>query len=379
MTYQVAMRQRYVPSGAALLLLAAAAAGAETLSVDQIIERNTEARGGYERIKAIRTLVHSEGLYQEGDYTGSGDAFMAFARPYYRVVGNPERPGVYMEGYDGAAWEWLGDPGIVVRTVGAAAGATRRGADFEGPLVDYAAKGSTVVLGEPAEIGGRPAYRLIVTYRDGFVREFFVDRESFLITAERRSAPIHAFGDPVTSETRIGDYREVGGVLFAHSFVATEITTGAVLHRMQWGKIEANRDLPASWFSPPVFERTLLQRFLEQLYGERTDVQAVLWSYHEFRRAHPEIDTREGVEVIGYQMLKMGEVEQAIALLEANARDHPDSSSSAFGLGRAYDTAGDRSRARAEYQRALRLDPENRRAESALAALLAAVTPAADG
>jgi hypothetical protein len=356
-----------------LALLAAPAAGQESLSVDEVLARHAAARGGYERIKAIETVVYSRGLYQEGDYTGSGDAMMAVSRPYHRVVGNPEDRGAfmggYMEGYDGAAWEWFGDPGIVVRTVGAAAGAMRRGADVEGPLIDHREKGSTIELGEPADIGGRPAHRLIVTLRDGFRREYFVDQETFLVTAERRVAPFHAFGDPITSETRIGDYRPVGGVLFAHSYVQTEIATGNEMNRMQWGKIEIDRELPMWWFSPPRFERTEFQSLLEKLFGERADEQAVMWSYHDFRRAHPDFDTRAGIELVGYQILKMGDVESAVALLEANAEAYPSSSTSAFGLGRAYDTAGDGARARAEYERALRLDPENGRARKALEAL----------
>jgi hypothetical protein len=345
----------------------------ETLSVDEILARHAAARGGYERIKALETVVYSNGLYQEGDYKGSGNAMMSVSRPYHRVVGNPEDRGAlmggYMEGYDGAAWEWFSEPGIVVRTVGAAAGAMRRGADVEGPLIDYREKGSAIELGEPADIGGRPAYRLIVTLRDGFQRQYFVDQETFLVTAERRAAPFHAFGDAITSETRIGDYRPIGGVLFAHSFVQTEIATGEEMSRMQWGKIEVDRELPMWWFSPPRFERTEYQSFLERLFGERADKQAVMWSYRDYRRAYPNFDTRAGIELIGYQILKMGDVEAAVALLEANAEDHPGSSTSAFGLGRAYDTAGDQARARTEFERALRLDPENKRARAALAAL----------
>ncbi|MDX1504033.1 MAG: tetratricopeptide repeat protein, partial [Thermoanaerobaculia bacterium] len=267
------------------------------------------------------------------------------------------------------AWEWSADPGVVVRTVGAAAGATRRGADFEGPLVDWRAKGSHVRLGEPETIGGRPAHRLTLTHADGFVRELFVDVESCLEIAERRTAPIHAFGAPVTSETRIGDHRPVAGVLFAHSYLQTEIATGETLSRMQWGRIEANRELPPAWFSPPEFERTPLQRFLELLYAQRTDVAALLASYRDFRRSDPRSDPRPGVEWIGYQLLKMGEAEEAIALLALNADDHPGSASAAFSLGRAFETAGQDARARLEYLRALELDPDERRAAAALAAL----------
>jgi Tetratricopeptide repeat len=354
---------------AATALVAAASldsATAQQLGVDEIVERYVAARGGLDRIRAIRTLVYSGGVYREADYESPGDAFMAFARPYFRVVGNPESPGAYMEGYDGAAWEWYADPGVVVRTVGAAAGATRRGADFEGMLVDYRRKGTTVELGESADIDGRPAYRLLVALRDGYTRVLFVDAESFLVVAERSSAPVHAFGEAVTSEARIQDYRPVVGVLFAHHYVETEIATGRTLNEMQWGKIEANRDLARAWFSPPVFERDDLQSFVENLYAERTDEAALVWSYAEFRAAHPSVDTAKGVEFVGYQILKMGETDAAVALLEANARDHPDSASAAFGLGRALKSRGDLDGARTELERAVRLDPDHRRAAESL-------------
>lgn len=349
-----------------LLLLVPHAHAAEAPGVDEVVRRHIEARGGYDRIKALDSVVFSDGFYSEPGYTGSGDAFMAVARPFFKVVGNPEKPGGYMEGYDGAAWEWFRDPGIVIRTVGAASGATRRSADVEGPLVDYREKGSTLVLGEPATIGDSATYRLTLTTRDGFARDYFIDRETFLIVAERRSALFHAFGEPITSETRIYDYRPVAGVLFAHHFAETVIGSGAALTEMRWGRIQAHHDLAESWFSPPDFERTRFQAFLEHLYVERTDTQAVMWTYHDFRRLFPEVDTRAGVELIGYQMLKMGSPEQAISLLEANARDHADSATSHFGLGRALASADRSTEARVALKRALALDPDHQRAAAVL-------------
>jgi Tetratricopeptide repeat len=354
------------------LLIAAApacAAAAASRSIDELVQCHLDALGGLDRIHAIRTLVYSQGTYHEGDYTGSGNAFMAFQRPYLRAVGDPEGGGTFREGYDGASWEWYGDPGVVLRTVGAAAGAIRRGAQFDGPLVDSTAKGIGLRLGETIEIADRPAVRVTATYPDGFSTDLFLDRESCLIVARRQTAPIHAFGAEVTSESRWQDYRPVGGVLFAHRYVETEIATGRELSSMQWGKIEANGDLPAAWFSAPEFERTPLQRFVEQLYYERTDSAAVMWTYREFRRFHPEVDTGSAVEFAGYQILKMGDVSTAIELLEQHAADHPNRADAAFGLGRAYDTAGETAQARAEYERALRLAPEHERAKRALARL----------
>ena len=320
---------------ATALLIAFAARGQE-LSADQIIARHIDARGGYEKIKAIQTLVYSNGTYRERDFTGSGKAFMAFKRPWYRVVGNPEdRTVSIMEGYDGSSWEYYADPGVALRTVGNASSATRRGAYLDGPLVDYREKGSTVVRAEDETIDGKPAYHLVVTYADGFISELMIDKQSFLIVAGRYHAPFHAYGEKVKTETRPSDYRRVAGVLFSFAEREVDIATGTMLTEMQWGKIEANRELPPYWFSPPAFARSRVQTLIDHLYLARTDPKAVMWSYEQFRRTYPDADTRAAVEFIGYQFLKMGSVDSAVALLTANLRDHPDAASAKKSLDRA--------------------------------------------
>ena len=124
--------------------------------------------------------------------------------------------------------------------------------------------------------------------------------------------------------------------------------------------------MPADWFSPPRFERTPIQAFIEHLYGQRDDIQSVMWTYHEFRRANPETDTSDLVNVAGFQILKMNAVETAVALLEQNAEDYPQSANSRFGLGRAHQRAGRLKDARKEYQAALKTDPGHERSKRAL-------------
>lgn len=92
-----------------------------------------------------------------------------------------------------------------------------------------------------------------------------------------------------------------------------------------------------------------------------------MWTYRDFRRARPDVDTDEGIEVIGYQMLKMGDNPSAVVLLSANLTDYPRSSAAGFGLGRAYQEAGQFANARRQFEAALRLDPTNARARAALA------------
>jgi tetratricopeptide (TPR) repeat protein len=138
---------------------------------------------------------------------------------------------------------------------------------------------------------------------------------------------------------------------------------------MQWGRVEANVPLPDDWFSPPDFERTPLQHLVESLFGQRGDPDAVMWTYHGFRRAYPGVDTAAAVNLAGYQVLKMGNTDTAIRLLRENARAYPDSAGVHFELGRALEAAGEAGPATEAYRRTLAIDPRHERARRALAAL----------
>ena len=336
-------------------------------TVDEIVDRYVAARGGAAKIAALTSLV-IRGEYREGEHV-SPNACLALMRPYYKLVGDPDKPVVdFAEGYDGSAWEFYGDPGIVVRTVGdaSAAGRHRR---FDDALIDYKKYGTTIELAGEDRVGDRPAWRLIVTLEDGFRDEVLIDRETYLQIGERKAAPIHAFGASVRSETRFSDFRPVEGVLFPFLHREVEIASGKVLNEFRTTSIVANRAYDPAVFSPPRFKRTPLQAWIENLYAMRDDARAVMWSYNDFRRAHPDVDTHDGAQVAGYQMLKMKQLPAAIALLEANARDYPDVAAAHFGLGRAYKTAGETARAKSELQRALAIDPKFGRAAEMLETL----------
>jgi hypothetical protein len=359
---------RVIFTAGTVFLLSRPDLAAQTVpTADEIISRHIEARGGAEKLRGLKSIVY-RGKYREGDH--EGNAVMALMRPFYKLVGDPDKPNSsFAEGYDGSAWEYYGDPGIVVRTVGAAAAATRHGLAIDGPLFEYREKGSTIEVAGVETVGARSAWRLRVRMQDGFEEDELIDGKTWMLIASRKVAPIHAFGPSVASETRFDDFRPVAGVLFPFTVREVEIATGKVLNQMQWTSIVSNREIDPGVFSPPALNRTPLQKLLDNLFLERSDRAAVRWSYDEFRRAYPAVDTDAGIQAIGYQILKMGDVEAAITLLEANARDHPRSSGAAFGLGRALSVAGRAAEARTAFTRALALDPGNRRARAGLDAL----------
>lgn len=338
------------------------------LTADQIVARHIEALGGQDKIAAIHSLVFHL-TYREGDFV-MPDGYMAKMRPYYKTLGDPKNLKVDVnEGFDGSAWEYYSDPGVVLRTVGAAAAAARHGTELVDSLVDAAMLGARVELVEEGPFAGHPAYKLHVSFADGYEKEMFLDRQSFLILGDRRSAPVHAFGAAVQSENRYADYRPVNGVLFHFAEQEVEIATGKELNSVTMQSITANESFDVSYFSPPQFAHTPLQQLLEQLYWERTDTVAVMWTYRIFRAAHPGLETRGGIEFIGYQMAKMGDFRGAIDLLQANANDYPKSASAQYGLGRAYKAAGDPANARACFQKALEIDPKFKKASDGINAL----------
>jgi len=337
-------------------------------SADAIVANYVKAIGGQDACDAIQNVI-IRGVYTEN---GQSDdhAVLARMRPFYKLVGDPlHRSTEFEEGYDGSAWEFYGEPGMVLRTVGPAAAAARHGLYILGNLVDYKKQGSTVTLIGTAKIAGRDTFQLRVRMMDGFEQDEFVDAKTWLVIADRKVAKVHAFGADVPSETRWSDYRRVNGVLFAFHNNEVEIATGKVLNDFQATSIEANAKLDPAVFAPPVLTLTPVQALISHLYQERDDVAAVLWTYHDFRAAYPTADTDEAMQIAGYQMLKMSAVASAVALLAKNVEAYPQSSDAAFAYGRATQTAGDLATARSEFQRALTLNPKNARATKALAAM----------
>lgn len=86
----------------------------------------------------------------------------------------------------------------------------------EGPLVDYAEKGHRVELVGKAEVEGTPAYDVKLTKADGQVVHVFLDADSCLELKDEGTRRIG--GQEVTYRVLVSDYREAGGVLFAHRF-----------------------------------------------------------------------------------------------------------------------------------------------------------------
>lgn len=341
-------------------------ADSANITVKDILTRNVAARGGLEKIKSVRAII-LRGPVREN---GKPGRFMVKARPCYFLVGEPLPGRTFAEGFDGSAWEYYADPGLVLRTSGAPAAASRHTSYFDDPLVSSLDSGWIVDLVGSDTIANRPAFWLRATFPDGFQSDLFVDKETWLVIANRKTAQIHAFGDEVATETRISDYRDLNGALYPMRFEEFVIATGKPVSdsRGGWATWEINPNLPIDYFSPPLEPKLPLSRMLNAIYATRDYPVEALKYYRDFR-SNPEtksVNTESGLEAVAYQCLKAGSVSTAIVLLEENLRDYPNSANAHFGLGRAYRAAGNESSAVDQFRLALKIDPEHKRSVEAL-------------
>lgn len=202
---------------AALLMLLAASA-ALAFTADELAAKNTAAKGGLDKLNAIRSLRLTGKLRVNGG---------ALELAYTELVKRPDsvRYEAQLQGltrvqaYDGKqAWQinpFQGrkDPERLSADDAKALG--ENSADFTGALVDYKAKGYTLDYLGTEDIDGTQAHKLRVIRPNGDVTYVYLDPDYFLEirTVNRRIE----HGVPNETVTDFGDYEKVEGVYMPFS------------------------------------------------------------------------------------------------------------------------------------------------------------------
>jgi hypothetical protein len=138
--------------------------------------------------------------------------------------------------------------------------------DLDGPLVDYAAKGTKVELEGTEKVEDRDTYRLKLTMKDGRVTHVWIDAKTFL-EAKIEGAPRRLDGQEHAIEIYFRDYRAVDGVqipfILETKVVPVAAPSGTHVRQTQYPaekivieKVQLNPKFEASLFSRPVIETT---------------------------------------------------------------------------------------------------------------------------
>ncbi len=198
-----------------LVAISSLAGPARGESLAEVIARAQKARGGYAKLKAVQS-VRMTGRMTMG------------AGPEVKVAIEKKRPRrsrleftaqgrTGVQAYDGrTAWGMPPVPGAKPEPLPEEmAGDLENQADLDGPLVDHEAKGLKLKLVGRESVDGKDAWKLELKFKSGDVHHFFLDAETYLeIRTESRRV---VQGSAIEVETRLGDYREAGGVLWPHS------------------------------------------------------------------------------------------------------------------------------------------------------------------
>lgn len=179
-------------------------------TVDDIIQKNIDARGGVENWQAVNSIKII------GAYT-------AFSLTHPFTI-TKKRPNLYrfdhtlssksvIQAFDGkTAWQihpFYGsenpmkipndDSLIVIRDM-----------PIESPFLNYGEKGHSVALLGDADMDGIACYQLKLVLKDSTEEVWYIDKSSYLEV--KMEGTSYDFGQKTTLETYFEDYREVGGI-----------------------------------------------------------------------------------------------------------------------------------------------------------------------
>jgi hypothetical protein len=208
------MKLLFVVSTLALTTLAPAQ------TVDEILAKNYEAKGGLAKLKAVQSVRIT------GKMTiGPG---MEAPAVIEQKRGDKVRLDITFQGMTltpmvlngSTGWKLMpiqGNPNPEALSPEEMKDAVEQ-ADIDGFLVDYKTKGHTIESLGKEKVEGTDAYKLKVTLKDGDVRTVYIDTDSNLeIKIESKST---RRGAEVEGDTILGDYKEVDGLVIAHSIDA---------------------------------------------------------------------------------------------------------------------------------------------------------------
>jgi len=233
----------------AIFFLLPLTAGAQT--ADEIVNKAVAARGGAEKIKAIQServtgrVTFGPGL--------EGALVAELKRPHKLHVEIVVEDQKIIRVYDGKSAGWIVNPFAEKKDAQPMSAEDLKSiseeSDFDGPFIDYKAKGNQIELVGKEELEGKSAYRIKLTNKNGDIRFYLFDGASYLPVKWEETRTVE--GKEVPWESFFSDYREVNGVKYAFKIDSdspgTDLKQSVVAE-----KIEINAQIDDDHFSKPV-------------------------------------------------------------------------------------------------------------------------------
>jgi len=210
-------------------------------SVDEIVAKSIEARGGIAKIKGLRS-VRMTGTALLNEQVEAPLRIIS-KRPNLTRFEIDVNGITLVQVFDGKI-SWSVNPlgGSLKPQPGPESQSRemRAHTDMDGLLVDYKAKGRGVELAGSEDVNGSPAWKLKVTEKDGGIDYIYLDKKTWLM--------VKSTGTHLGNTILFSDYRSVNGLTMPFS-IDQSSAAGAV--KMTLSKVETNIPVDEAEFRMP--------------------------------------------------------------------------------------------------------------------------------
>jgi hypothetical protein len=236
---------------AALLLVGCLASN--RISIDQLVERHTESRGGKAAIENVHSLrfsleITEPGFTVRGDYVATRDGYMRID-----IYSGNERVFTEALGPDGG-WQLLQEATVPTDLSEDGEKALERGliGNLHG-LHELSEFNYTLSLSETEAEDAENFWSIDQVGPDGYSKRLFMHKSSFLITRTLDTSALHPDLDATRSqtETRYTDFEAFAGVLFARVTEKIDTASARVVQTVVVKEIDINPTIDATRFARP--------------------------------------------------------------------------------------------------------------------------------
>jgi hypothetical protein len=219
-------------------------------TADELVNKNIEAKGGIDKIKAVKTVRMTGKAVFPGGFTAA--AAQENMRPNLLRETFTLQGMTMVQAYDGTAgWQiqpfggnkdpqFMGEDDLRDLLIDA---------DIDGPLVDYKAKGNTVEYLGHDVVDGDDALRLKVTLKNSDIVYYLLDPDTYLEIRKETQEFIR--GSVKENASEMGAYKAVAGVMYPYSVSSGPKNDPTSWQTITMDKIEVNVPLDNADFAVP--------------------------------------------------------------------------------------------------------------------------------
>lgn len=218
-------------------------------TADELVAKNLQAKGGIDKIKAIKSSRMTGNFDSGGLKATVGELSKRpdMVKESFSLQGMTQ-----VQAYDGSSgWqispfggrkdpEMLGEDDVR---------GLAEDADFDGPLVDAQAKGNKIEYMGHDQVDGDDAYKLKVTLKNGDIFYYYLDPDTYIEIQIEKQQFIR--GSVRESVTVLGSYKPVNGVMYPYFIESGPKNNPDARGKITVTKMETNVPIEDSEFKMP--------------------------------------------------------------------------------------------------------------------------------